>query len=79
MSDLRGAEADVTTTMRLPPVVGVQRTRSESVSRSDPEPVCAELAARWASTGRTVAALYEPALWPGVQEQGLKAIHGSEP
>ncbi|WP_327378850.1 hypothetical protein OG393_33595 (plasmid) [Streptomyces sp. NBC_01216] len=44
----------MTTTMRLTPHVGVQRTGSETVPRPEPEPMFAELAARWASAGRTV-------------------------
>ncbi|MEU3294462.1 hypothetical protein ABZ722_19140 [Streptomyces longwoodensis] len=44
----------MTTTMRLTPVIGVQRESSETVSRLELEPIFAELAARWASDGRAV-------------------------
>ncbi|MEV5795709.1 hypothetical protein G3I62_27955 [Streptomyces sp. SID14446] len=47
-------EPGVTTTMRLRPVIGVQRSGSETIPRPELEPIFAELAARWESDGRAV-------------------------
>jgi hypothetical protein len=55
MSDPRGVEGvetGVTTTMRLTPAIGRQRTGSETVPRPELEPIFTELAAQWASDGR---------------------------
>lgn len=47
-------EPAVTTTMRLTPVIGVQRASSETVPRPELEPIFTELAARWETDGRLV-------------------------
>jgi len=47
-------EHDVTTTMRLTPVIGVRRGASETVSRPELEPIFTALAARWQTAGRGV-------------------------
>ncbi|WP_031146636.1 hypothetical protein [Streptomyces erythrochromogenes] len=64
----RGVEPDVTT-MRLMPVIGVQRSDSETVSRrAELETIFTALAARWESDGRAdeewaLLARHYP--WPG--------------
>ncbi|MEW2417863.1 hypothetical protein AB0953_29700 [Streptomyces sp. NPDC046866] len=44
----------MTTTMRLPPATGAQRTGSETVPRPE-EPIFTALAARWETEARTRA------------------------
>ncbi|MBK3640120.1 hypothetical protein [Streptomyces sp. MBT33] len=44
----------MTTTMRLTPAIGGQRSGSETASRPELEPIFTELAARWQSAGRAV-------------------------
>ena len=49
-----GVEPGVTTIMRLTPVISVQRSGSETVPRSELEPIFAELAERWEIGSRAV-------------------------
>ncbi|MFE2749647.1 hypothetical protein ACFXKX_35905 [Streptomyces scopuliridis] len=44
----------MTTTMRLAPVSGVQRSESETVPRPELEPIFTELAEQWEMGGRLV-------------------------
>ncbi|MBX9427007.1 hypothetical protein [Streptomyces lateritius] len=49
-----GVELGMTTTMPLTPVIGVQRSDSETVPRPELEPIFTALAARWESDGWAV-------------------------
>ncbi|MFD3580410.1 hypothetical protein [Streptomyces sp. NPDC058644] len=49
-----GVEPGVTTTMRLTPAIGAQRSGSETVPRPELEPIFTALAHQWKSTGRSV-------------------------
>jgi hypothetical protein len=53
----------VTTTLRLTPVIGVQRSSSETVPHPEPEPIFTELGADEAVVGGG-APSYRPALPP---------------
>ncbi|MFF1411215.1 hypothetical protein ACFVX6_15710 [Streptomyces sp. NPDC058289] len=44
----------MTTPMRLTPVIGVQRSTSETVPRPELEPICTALARQWETDGRLV-------------------------
>ncbi|MEU7297916.1 hypothetical protein AB0A76_32750 [Streptomyces exfoliatus] len=44
----------MTTTMRLTPVIGVQRDGSETVPRPELEPIFTALARQWETDGRLV-------------------------
>ncbi|MER7600107.1 hypothetical protein [Streptomyces hydrogenans] len=44
----------MTTTLRLTPHVGVQRTSSETVPLTELEPIYTELAEQWQTAGRLV-------------------------
>ncbi|WP_228982178.1 hypothetical protein [Streptomyces sp. DH12] len=44
----------MTTTMRLTPAIGVQRSGGETAPRPELEPIFTALAARWETDGRTV-------------------------
>ncbi|MFD4924207.1 hypothetical protein ACFWNE_23305 [Streptomyces goshikiensis] len=54
-------EPGVTTTMRLTPVIGVQRSSGEPVPRLDLEPIFAELAGRCASASTWTVVVAGPA------------------